>query len=94
LKYTTYEFSASVPLGQSEFRASYAKGNSAGAGINADDATLFSVEYIYNLSKRTALYTQYGRLTNKGASNLTVGLGTGVAGGNSTGYGAGVRHSF
>jgi len=94
LKYTTYELSAGVPLGQGEFRAAYSKGNAEGGSTSANDASLFGVEYIYNLSKRTALYTQYGRLSNKGASALTVGLGTGVAGTASSGYGVGVRHSF
>jgi len=92
-KYTSYQFSTSVPLGQGEFRASYAKGNAEGGGTSADDASLFGLEYIYNLSKRTAVYTQYGRLSNKGASALSVG-GAGVAGTASTGYGVGVRHIF
>ena len=82
-------------MGQGEFRASYSKGNAAGAGTDADDSTLFGLEYIYNLSKRTALYTQYGRLKNSGAALATVGAGpANVAGGTSTGYGAGVRHMF
>jgi len=94
-KYTTTEISTSVPMGQGEFRASYSKGNAAGAGTDANDSTLFGLEYIYNLSKRTALYTQYGRLKNSGAALATVGAGpANVAGGTSTGYGAGVRHMF
>jgi len=99
-KYTTFQLSTSVPLGQGEFRASYAKGNAEGtvAGVNVskNDATLLGLEYIYNLSKRTALYTQYGRLANKGTSAIALGgsatgAGTGFT---STGYGAGVRHIF
>jgi len=95
-KYTSYQFSTSVPLGQGEFRASYAKGNAEGAGTSANDASLLGFEYIYNLSKRTALYTQYGRLANKGTSAIALGgsvtgAGTGFT---STGYGAGVRHIF
>ena len=99
LKYTSYQLSTSVPLGQGEFRASYARGNAQGGTTNANDATLFGLEYIHNLSKRTALYTQYGRLSNKGASNLSLGGTTSnadiLAGGfSSTAYGLGVRHSF
>lgn len=98
LKYTTYELSTSVPLGQGEFRASYAKGNAEGGttAFNGSDASLFGLEYIYNLSKRTALYTQYGRLSNKGGSAIALGgsTATGAAGFTSTGYGAGVRHIF
>lgn len=96
LKYTSYQLSTSVPLGQGEFRASYAKGNAEGGTTGANDATLLGFEYIYNLSKRTALYTQYGRLANKGTSAIALGgsvtgAGTGFT---STGYGAGVRHIF
>ena len=96
-KYTTYAVSAGVPLGQGEFRVSYAKGNRSGgtAVQNLDDAKLWGAEYIYNLSKRTALYAQYGQLKNEGASNLSVILTENTAAGTkSTGYGAGIRHSF
>jgi len=94
-KYSTTEISTSVPMGQGEFRAAYTKGNASGAGTDANDSTLLGLEYIYNLSKRTALYTQYGSLKNSGTSAATVGAGAAnVAGGKSTGYGVGVRHMF
>ena len=96
LTYATYSINGSVPLGQGEFRAGYTRGDAKGGATNADDAQLFGVEYIYNLSKRTALYTQYGRLTNKGASALSLGgvVSAGDTGFKSQGYGVGVRHSF
>lgn len=99
LTYATYSVNASVPLGQGEFRAGYTRGDAKGTGIGSNDASLVGVEYIYNLSKRTALYTQYGRLANKGKSALSLGgvvsAADATAGGfNSTGYGVGVRHSF
>lgn len=93
-KLATYEFSASVPLGQGEFRAGYTHANASGAGTDANDANQVGLEYIYNLSKRTAMYTQYGRISNKGAATFSVG-GVGMTpGATSTGYGAGIRHSF
>ena len=95
LKYTTTAISTAVPMGQGEFKASYSKGNAAGGTIGANDSTLFGLEYIHNLSKRTALYTQYGRLKNSGTAANTVGAGpANTAGGTSTGYGAGIRHMF
>lgn len=102
LKYTTTAISASVPLGQGEFRASYAKGNASGStATDGNDATLFGLEYVYNLSKRTALYGQYGRASNDGSSRVSVISGSAVSaaqntsgGFSSTGYGVGVRHSF
>jgi len=96
LKYTTYELSAGVPLGQGEFRASLGKGNAEGgtAAFNNSDATLWGLEYLYNLSKRTALYTQAGSLKNKGASAMSVGGSGDATAAKSTGYGVGVRHTF
>jgi predicted porin len=94
-KYITTGISASVPLGQGEFRASYARGNASGGGTDANDSTLFGMEYIYNMSKRTAIYTQYGQVSNKGTAAASVGGGLGsAAGAKSTGYGVGVRHMF
>ena len=98
LKYTTAGISASVPLGQGEFRAAFAKGNSSGgsAAFNGSDSTLIGLEYIYNLSKRTALYTQFGRLDNDGGAALSLGGGGAASalGAKSTAYGVGVRHAF
>ena len=82
-----------------EIRAGYtalkASGFAASAGV--DDATQVAIGYVHNLSKRTALYTNYSVVDNKGAgTKFTVGGGNSVttAGGNSTGYEFGVRHSF
>lgn len=96
LKYTTYELSAGVPLGQGEFRASLGKGNAEGGttAYNSSDATLWGLEYLYNLSKRTAVYTQAGSLKNKGASAMSVGGAGDATAAKSTGYGVGVRHTF
>lgn len=110
LKYTSWQLSTSVPMGQGEFRASYARGDAAGTAFantlntNANDANLWGFEYIYNLSKRTAIYGQYGSLNNKGKSNLSLGgvTPTNIAGTaadesvgfKSTAYGVGIRHSF
>jgi len=97
-KYVTYSVSTAVPLGQGEFRLAYSKGNRSGGTVaeNDSDSTLFGAEYIYNLSKRTALYAQYGKLKNNGSAqnSVVLGAGSGAAGNDSTGYGAGIRHSF
>ena len=96
LKQNVYEVSGSVPLGQGEFRATYGKADASGGGTDANDAKLASVEYIYNLSKRTALYTTYARITNSGKAAFSIlpgSLGS-AAGAQSSGYNFGVRHSF
>jgi predicted porin len=97
LKHNLYEVSTSIPLGQGEFRLAYTHGDSKGTGIDANDANEIGGEYIYNLSKRTALYGQAAQIKNKGASALSVLGGTpaaGLAGAKSTGFGVGIRHSF
>ena len=93
LSLKTWELSASVPLGQGEFKAGYVKADAAGGVTNANDASQVSAQYIYNLSKRTALYTGASRISNKGNATFSLN-GQGVAGKDSTGFNAGVRHSF
>lgn len=96
LKYTTYHLSTGVPLGQGEFRASIGKGNAEGGttAFNNSDATLWGLEYVHNLSKRTAVYAQTGQLKNDGVSAMTLGGLGDATGAKSTGYGVGVRHIF
>jgi predicted porin len=89
----------SVPVGASTFRAGYvrvdAKGTIGGASIDANDANQFALGYQYDLSKRTALYTTYAQIKNKGAANFTVATPpAAVAGQKSQGFEAGIRHSF
>lgn len=93
-KRTTYSISTSVPIGHHEFRAAYVRADASGAGTDANDGTKFALEYIYSLSKRTALYTQYGRVTNEGAATYALAGSGGVAGQTQTGFGAGIRHAF
>jgi predicted porin len=52
--------------------------------------------YIYNLSKRTALYTTFAELKNDGTTRFILG-GAPAATANglkSSGYDVGLRHSF
>jgi predicted porin len=81
-----------IPVGANNVKFSYAK-----AG-DFRQATQLGLGYQHNLSKRTALYTNYSRVSNKAGANFTAsnrGPGVGTATGfNSTGYEFGVRHSF
>jgi predicted porin len=102
LSQVVYEVSFSVPVGLSEIKSSYGKADASGrtaggADTSANDANLVSAQYLYNLSKRTALYTGVARIQNKGASGFSIApgtLATGLAGHNSTGYNVGIRHFF
>ena len=104
---------ANVPLGQGEIRATYQRSDMSGGrdtGViatsdiglrNQDDARQYAIGYIYNLSKRTAVYADVGRLQNRGLSQLSISGGTmsgsnfgTVADRNSTALALGVRHSF
>lgn len=73
-----------------------ASGFAASAGV--DDATQAVIGYVHNLSKRTALFTNYSVLDNKGVGKQFVVGGADksslTVGGSSTGYEVGIRHSF
>jgi predicted porin len=65
------------------------------AGFSSNDANQIAVGYIYNLSKRTALYTTASRITNKGTQAFAIPGGPALtAGGKSQAVEAGLRHSF
>ena len=86
----------SVPLGAGVLKASYARHDLKNS---SNDYSKIAVGYHYNLSKRTALYTTFARVGNKGTATATVqnnGLSNpGVAaGGNASGFEFGVRHAF
>lgn len=92
----------SVPMGQGEIRAGYAKADRSGGAVgsgfgDADDSTRLGIGYVYALSKRTVMYGTYGRVTNDGAANSTVVYApvAGMLGGQtSTGFEVGLRHAF
>lgn len=91
---------ATVPVGRSDIKLSYVQagfeGRVGNTAIGANEATLLGLGYVYNLSKRTAVYTTASRIDNDGALTYAVPGGPGglAAGRNSTGYELGLRHSF
>ena len=98
-KQTNTLIGATYTIGLNELKASYVRGNLAGrvgsTNIDANDATQIGLGYIYNLSKRSALYATVSRIDNDGAANFVIPGGPAlVAGRTSTGYEAGFRHSF
>jgi predicted porin len=88
----------SVPVGAHEVRASYVRTDATGgtAAYNASDANKLALGYVRNLSKRTALYGTLARISNKGGATFAIAGGNAnmAAGGKSTGYELGLRHSF
>ncbi|HET6599942.1 MAG TPA: porin [Burkholderiaceae bacterium] len=84
----------SVPMGQGTLNASYVRTDEDG---NAGrDASQLALGYVYSLSKRTAVYGTVARIDNKDNATFSIGGGNaGIdAGGNSTGFELGLRHSF
>ena len=89
-----------LSFGLHDVKASLIKTNLAGRVganvIDANDAQLLGLGYVYNLSKRTALFATYSRINNDGVATFQVPGGpAGLAGGKaSSGYEAGLRHAF
>lgn len=88
---------ATVPVGPGLIKASVSQ-YTADAAVGTDPrARKYAVGYVHNLSKRTAVYTTFARVSNEGASNASVissGATAGTAGSSSSGYDLGIRHSF
>ena len=82
-----------VPLGAFEVRAGYTDARVKGG----DGARQIMGGVLYSLSKRTTLYVDASQVDNKG-SGKTFGVSDGLkpvtAGGSSTGFEAGIRHTF
>lgn len=85
-----------APVGAGNIKASYTRSDYNPAAGNGD-ANQIAVGYDYNLSKRTAVYGTYSRLTNKNGGSsfgLAPAAAAQTANGKSTGIEFGVRHSF
>jgi predicted porin len=100
LKVANYYIGTGIALGAGTVRLSYLRSNLSGinaAGVNTDanDANQIAAGYLYNFSKRTALYTNIVRVTNKGASVVAVDRNpTLVPGKKSSGIELGLRQFF
>lgn len=57
------------------------------------DAAQYAVGYLYSLSKRTGIYTSYGRIVNKNGAGYTVGNNSNAGTGDKA-YNVGIRHAF
>ena len=68
--------------------ASFAKKNNRAVGNS--DAKQWAIGYSHALSKRTNVYTSYGRLTNDAGSSLRVT----TPGNTGTEFDVGIRHAF
>jgi predicted porin len=97
---------AVIPAGPGVVKLSYVRADQTGATAaqSANDARLLGAGYVYNLSKRTALYAHAARVDNAGAAAFAIPGGpvvSGVAsaanffgGRSSKAVEFGVRHDF
>ena len=100
-KENRYSISGVVPLGQGEIHASYSHSKLTNDLGFTDDSKVgqLALGYVYNLSKRTAVYSTVSRVDNNGAARNSVTSGTAqtaapTADGKSTGVEFGLRHFF
>lgn len=101
-KLLRYQLGAIAPVGQGQIKINYTHVNAKGrtplnASVDANDAKQLGVGYVYNLSKRTALYGTAVYVKNDAAAAFVATGGPTVAGTRdrkSTGAELGVRHSF
>lgn len=87
-----YTLGAAVPVGPGEIKIAFSRyGSDAGASPRTRKAAL---GYVHNLSRRTALYATYARVTNSGGATTALNGATTAANQGSSGYDLGIRHSF
>jgi len=94
-----YLAGATAPLGPGEARISYSKVEKTADNALSGNVTQLAVGYVYNLSKRTALYATYSHVNNTNYRNTpTAGYSVGSAvssiNGSVNGYDLGIRTSF
>ncbi|HEX8961885.1 MAG TPA: porin [Rhodocyclaceae bacterium] len=96
LKARGYLVGALVPVGPGQIRFSYAQYKIDAVAGTDPEAKKVALGYVHNLSKRTALYATYARVSNNSTSAIAAGGGAGNpgAGSSSNGYDLGIRHSF
>jgi len=85
----------SLPIGVGEIKGSFARyQRRPGGGVPNPTSDKFALGYVYNLSKRTAVYATVARISNSnGAAQALSGVITSPDN-PSSGYEFGLRHSF
>jgi predicted porin len=92
----TEELSFGIPVGVDAINGSYTHASYSGSATTEDvgSGNQYSIQYLHNFSKRTALYGGIAHISNKGGANFALGDVPVTAGNTVTGYNVGLRHSF
>ena len=85
-----YLVGALVPAGPGTVRVAFSSSDN-GAGAKTDK---FALGYVYDMSKRTAVYGTFASLSNSGGAAQALNGAVTPANGSSTGFDVGVRHAF
>ena len=93
-KQSIYTIGATAPVGPGTVKVSYtdANSNKAAEAILGDNKQ-FAIGYVYDVSKRTALYGTASRISKKGAGSVLVS-GSPATTGDNGGVEVGIRHAF
>lgn len=87
-----------VPFGATTLRLGYTNSETSGGAVANRDAKQLAAGVVYDLSKRTAVYSDVSRISNTGgvggASYRNGGSVANTVGGKATAFDIGVRHSF
>jgi predicted porin len=87
-----FTLGAIAPVGAGEFKLAFSRYGSD-AGLQPETKKT-AIGYVHNLSKRTALYATYARVSNSGGATTALNGSVTGANRNSSGYDLGIRHSF
>src|SRR5207244_1157317 len=89
---TGYIVGAIIPITVDQLKLSY---SSYGTNAIGDPrAGKFAIGYVYNFSKRTAVYATFAHVSNKGGSTVAVNGAITAPDQSSHGYDFGLKHSF
>lgn len=89
------QVSVAYQLGATELKASVAESERKNAlGAAAGTTRRYGVGAVYNLSRRTALYTSLARVNNANGATTALNGSTTAANKGSTGMDVGIRHAF
>lgn len=95
-KQTNVLLGVALPVGIGTVKASAARSNRSGPGVEGDDARQLAIGYVHPLSKRTTLYTTYSHIKNDGNAIYVTADSSpgGVPGEKSSGFQVGINHAF
>ena len=90
----TYGYFKEVAMGDGDYKDSVKEQAGSSAVVQGIASDKFAIGYVHNLSKRTALYGTYARVSNSGGAAQALNGATTAANGSSNGFDLGVRHAF